>query len=109
MSAPYELGQRVRYAEHIVRRGARDWEPAEPHLLWSGEAYPGKRLDGGEGIIIGKRTLTEGNVIWHGPEDGSEYKATKHFAAYIIAFDLHRKPVHVLPEHITPLSEEAKK
>lgn len=96
-----QLGQRVRFAENIVRGSSRDWETNRPDRIWSGEAYPGKRRDGGEGIIIGKRTLTEGDVTWNGPEEISQYRPTRHFTAYLIVTGLHSKPVHVLPEHIT--------
>lgn len=96
----YTLGQRVRYAEHITRRSRRSHEVG-PGRVWSGELYPGKRTDGGEGIIIGKRTLSNGDVQWMGEDGGNIFVRMESFTAYLVAFNLHRKPVHVLPEHLT--------
>jgi hypothetical protein len=100
----YQMGQRVRFSRHIVRRSAREWEQNRPDRIWSAEAYPGHYLHGGEGIIIGRRTLTEGDVVWNGGEEQSVYRKTRHFTAWLIAFDLRFKPVHVLPEHIEPIA-----
>jgi len=96
-----ELGQRVRYSEHIRRRHSRPGEFLGPNRIWSNHGGPGlddQPWEGGEGVIVGKRTLTEGNTYWHG--ESTEYTPTRSFTAYLIAFDLRRKPVHVLPEHI---------
>jgi hypothetical protein len=109
MSAEFVLGQRVRFAEHIVRVSRQEWEKGKPDRFWSGEAYPGKRRDGGEGIIIGKRTLTEGNVASAQEGDGwgtytvTTYEKTRHFTAWLVVKDLRSKPVYVLPEHIEAL------
>ena len=100
----FTLGQRVRFAEHIKRGGPRYWEPEEPHRRWTGEAYPGARYAGGEGIIIGKRTLSNGNVDYI-PDVGTIYFQQESFTAYLVVTSLRSAPVHVLPEHITPLEE----
>jgi hypothetical protein len=98
----YTLGQRVRFAEHI-KRTAKDWhDTTKPDRHWTGESYPGARHSGGEGIITGKRTLSDGNVVYLG-EDGNVYEPTQHFTAYLIVTSLRSAPVHVLPEHITAL------
>jgi hypothetical protein len=100
----FTLGQRVRFAEHI-KRTAKDWQDhASPDRYWTGESYPGARYSGGEGIIIGKRTLSDGDVMNLG-EDGNVYCPTRHFTAYLIVTGLRSVPVHVLPEHITLLEE----
>ena len=104
----YQLGQRVRFSEHIKRTSKQEWEKDKPDRFWTGEDYPGKRLAGGEGIIIGKRTLTEGNVINDSYDDGwgsvyiTTYAKTRHFTAWLVVKDLRSKPVHVLPEHLEP-------
>ena len=100
----FTLGQRVRYTEHIKRTSRRWEDKTKPDRYWTGEYYPGARYPGGEGIIVGKRTLTDGDVINMG-EGGSSYQKFRHFTAYLVVSDLRRKPVHVLPEHITPLEE----
>lgn len=107
----FTLGQRVRFAEHIVRTSRQEWEKDKPDRYWSGELYPGKRRPGGEGIIVGKRTLTEGNITSAVESEGwgeytvTTYEKARHFTAYLVVTDLHRKPVHVLPEHLTPITE----
>lgn len=99
----YQLGQQVVYNRHITRRG---WLPdgiSGPNARWSDELYPGRPTDGGAGIIVGKRTLSNGNVSVLGYDEPILYRPTEHFQAYMVAFDLRRKPVFVLPEHLTPL------
>lgn len=103
----YQLGQRVRYSTHIQRRHSRPGEFLGPNRIWSTHAGPGmedKPFKGGEGIVIGKRTLTHGNTTYWG--DYSEYTPAKTFTAWLVAFDLRRKPVHVLPEHISIIDED---
>jgi hypothetical protein len=97
------LGQRVRFAEHI-KRTAKAWhDTTKPDRYWTGESWPGARNAGGEGIVIGKRTLSDGNVVYLG-EEGNAYEQTRHFTAYLIVTSLHSAPVHVLPEHITAVT-----
>jgi hypothetical protein len=103
----FTLGQRVRYAEHIQRRHSRPGEFDGPDKIWSAEPYPGGRTKGGEGIIVGKRTLSNGHTQWMGEYGGTVYSVAESFTAYVIAFDLRRKPVFVLPQHITALEESA--
>lgn len=98
----FQLGQPVRYAEHITRKFIPfdQRKPEEPNKQWTGEAYPGKRNDGGVGIIVGKRTLTDGHFSYGYSDEPGDYRPTRHFTAYLVAYDLRRKPVFVLPEHI---------
>lgn len=109
MSAEFALGQRVRFTESIKRTSRQEWEKDKPDRYWSGELYPGKRRPGGEGIIVGQRTLTDGNVVSTVEEEGwgpftvTEYEKVRHFTAYMVVTGLRSKPVHVLPEHITPI------
>ena len=105
----FQLGQRVAYTEHLRRRSAQPGEFGGPDKIWSPNAGPFSgpgweehRWPGGEGMIVGRRTLSNGNLRWLGEEGGNSYISTESFTAYLIAYDLHRKPVHVLPEHITP-------
>lgn len=97
----FRLGERVAYTEHLRRRAAQPGEFDGPDKIWSNNHGP-HRWPGGEGVIVGKRTLSNGNTHY-GYDEGTTYLQTEHFTAYLIAYDLHRKPVHVLPEHITAL------
>lgn len=102
----FQLGQHVTYTEHLRRRSAQPGEFMGPERLWSNSWGPLYREDhrwpGGKGIIVGKRTLSNGNTRWLGEDGGNGYEPVESFTAYLIAYDLHRRPVHVLPEHITP-------
>lgn len=53
-----------------------------------------------EGIVVGERTLSNGEVYWHGPDDGAEYRLKETLKAYLVAYDLRRKPVLVRPEDL---------
>lgn len=111
----FELGQRVAYSEHIRRRdtGPGEFDFDKPNRIWStnggpfsGTGWEEHRWPGGEGVIVGKRTLSNGRASWQ--EEGyTQYTIKETFIAYLIAYDLRRKPVHVLPEHITALEVDA--
>ena len=59
----------------------------------------------GEGVITRKVSLQQGGRIYLGDEEGSGWAGHGTTSAYQISYALHRKPIHVLPEHITPLEE----
>lgn len=103
MSADYALGQRVRFTTYLVRgyKSGSSWmDPATK--FWTPEDRLGKPNPGGEGVIVGRRTLADGTVRYLG-EDGTTFTPSRHYTAWLVAFDLRRKPVHVLPEHLTAL------
>ena len=107
----FELGQRVAYSTHLQRRDTLPGEFNDKYnKFWSTHPGPGLEKEpwaGGEGIIVGKRQLSNGYVWWPYSEGGAEYQRAESFTAWLVAFDLNRKPVHVLPEHITALPEPA--
>ena len=100
MSKPaFELGQRVtfthglhRLTEDVMRKA---WVP-----------HPNEEMatTPRDGLIVGKRRLANGTVRWE--EWGADFDASEYFTAYLIAFDLHRTPVYVRPEHIEPTESE---
>jgi hypothetical protein len=101
----YTLGQRVRF-QHSLHRRTKFWgvDTAQFDKFWTTMLYPpSTRTHGGEGIIIGKRTLSNGNNHYNGYDEPIVYEPKERFTAYLVAFDLQRKPVHVLPEHIEPI------
>jgi hypothetical protein len=51
------------------------------------------------GIVIGLRTLANGTVQG-GYDEPIEFHATEHVTAYLIVFDIRRKPVLVPPVHV---------
>lgn len=99
------LGQRVEFGQYLRRRSephpthwtmGKAWRPAPAAELVSG-------AESLSGIVVGARTLANGTVAYGG-DDGSAFRAADggYFPAYLVAFDLRRKPVHVLPEHLSP-------
>lgn len=101
----FTLGQRVRFTTHL-RRG---WD-GEGNGRGSGKAWLpvpvfSKRTPPREGIIVGKRTLSNGWYAYGTYEDPGIYTPKEHFTAWMVVTDLRSAPVHVLPEHITALEE----
>jgi hypothetical protein len=88
-----------------------DWK------LWVPESFADKhlhsgltRLDyvygiptSGHGVIVQRATLQQGGTYQQGYEEGPCWMDHGTTRAYKVAFDINRKPVHVLPEHITVL------
>lgn len=114
---PYALGDRVIFTRSLHRRTvSRDSIVGEwPHERtiyrtykewtverWIGDtAPPEPRL----GIVIGKRVLANG-FLRYAYEEGTTFEPDQRITAYLIAYDMHRNPVYVLPEHITPTTPE---
>ena len=101
----FTLGQHVRF-EHRLHRRPKHWgvDKAQCDKFWTTEIYPGHFTGGGEGIIIGKRTLSNGDTHY-GYDGDTTYTPKEHFTAYLIVTSLRSAPVHVLPEHITALEQ----
>lgn len=55
---------------------------------------------GRTGIVIGVRTLANGLREYLGYEEGIAFVPAEHLRAYVIAWDMGRKPALVLPEHV---------
>jgi hypothetical protein len=102
----FQLGQRVSFTHPLQRRyqfmegdryGRKEWVPQTDY-----KGVP----ESGAGIIIGKRTLANGVNHYNGYDEPITFHPKETFTAYLVAFDLRRKPVHVLPEHITALEPQ---
>jgi hypothetical protein len=100
----FALGERVDFAHVLVRM-------VDPATLNSGVRRHGTRkcwrVDSradfaGTGVIVGKRTAANGERVWEGEEVGYVFIPDEHLTVYLVAFAMHRKPVHVLAEHLTP-------
>jgi hypothetical protein len=75
--------------DHEARHTKRKWVSKEQEL---------------SGIVIGRRYVQEG-IVDRGP-DYSAFIPEKFIECYLVAYDLHRKPVHVLPEDMEVLGDE---
>lgn len=96
----FQLGDKVN-AFAIIERKALDYIKNE-YGYTDGQKKEWVRkllLPGCNGIIIGKRTLSNGINRW-GQDYGNVYFPKVSFVGYIAAFDLKRKPIYVRPEDI---------
>lgn len=96
LEGPLELGQRVTFKATLTRTSLAR-ELAGP---WRKAWRRHGRL-AMAGIIVGRRTLSDG-VLELGYDEPTVYHPERHFTAYLVAYDLNRKPVHVLPEDLYP-------
>lgn len=104
----YKLGTRVTFSREAFRirsdGGKRFWDaPA-----WQ-ERRPHK-----EGVVVGVRYLQNGRQEYakYNPNtfdmDGEDrWVVESTIKAYLVAYDLRKKPVYVFPEHIKPELSEA--
>ena len=93
----YALGDRVRVQriiepsklwDHHARHTERKWVSKEREL---------------DGIVIGHRHVQEG-IVDYCP-GYITFIPKKYIECYLVTYDLHRKPVHVLPEDMEVLNE----
>jgi hypothetical protein len=59
----------------------------------------GKRGDVRHGLIVGVRTLVNGESRWNYDEP-IEFHPVMYFTAYLVAYDLRRRPVYLLPDDV---------
>jgi hypothetical protein len=112
----FTLGQRVRFTRPMKRQSVplryvekvENYSGAEhKRKLAVNKAWvPNEFSAEAEGIIVGKRTLSNGHHAFE--SDGWEggywlNEPAEYFTAYMVVSDLRSAPVHVLPEHITAL------
>jgi hypothetical protein len=106
------LGQPVTFTRTLTRRTEyRDRESygrkvRDRWKVWKWEHYPGQpEPEPQSGVLIGIRTLANGRAEYEHDAGVVFYpEGAERFTAYLIAHDLRRKPVLVLPEHtrVTP-------
>lgn len=96
----YELGEKVTAASTITRRH----EPPN-RRRWVRVADMRAEIEPVSGVIVGWRTLSDGRFDDFGYYEPSEYLPTRHFKAYLVAFDMREKPLYVLPEDLTRRGE----
>lgn len=98
----YELGQPVRFTRNLYRKrvypqtGYGKWRSEWQPYAYLGEREPAPR----DGIVIGVRTLRNGDCVILGYDEPIVFRGTESVTAYLIAFDIRRAPVLCLPEHV---------
>ena len=85
----YTLGDKVRVKRVIEAEKRWDDEARHTKRKWVSKE---QELDG---IVIGHRHVQEG-IVDYWPD--STFIPEKYIECYLVAYDLHRNPVHVLPE-----------
>jgi hypothetical protein len=106
----FALGQRVKFSHVLVRDGRWDDKERVHVRRWDPVDLTESSLVR-EGVIVGKRTLSNGHVERVTESDGyggsvythSEWWGKHYFRAYMVVETLRTKPVYVLPEHIEAL------
>lgn len=93
----YTLGDKVRVRRIIEAKKRWDHEARHTKRKWVSEE---QELSG---IVIGHRYVQEG-IVDHWP-DYSVFTPEKYIECYLVAYDLHHKPVHVLPEDMEVLGD----
>lgn len=100
----WKLGDRCRFSHRLNKQ---TWDP-ETHRRFTIDGT----FDGAtekrwvpvpaqhEGVIVGQRTVQNNWVDWIGYDGGSCAVPTKYISAYLVAYDLRKNPVYVLPEHM---------
>lgn len=90
-----QFGEKIQIT-HILKR-KKEWKKHPKwefpnvieHKSWESLSY-----SQGEGIVIGKRTLSNGYNEYH-PETGNIFHPQEHFQAYLVAVDMRKNPVYV--------------
>lgn len=102
----YTLGQPVTFTTHLVRGWGDASDGAGGTKEWRTRPILGKLTPPRTGIVIGKRTLTNGRYDYGDYETPGVYTAREHFTAYLVVTSMSAKPVHVLPEHLAHAADE---
>ena len=101
-----QLGDKIEASASIVK----DHDDMKRRTYWPRTESPIK------GMIVGKRTLSDGHTEdgfkYDGPDnydyEPPVYVADRYFAAYLVAVNLYHKPVLVLEEDITEITRPTK-
>lgn len=91
-----ELGQKVKIKSKL-HRFSKYREGPKTKRVWIPMYFPDGPV---EGLVIGKRTLSNGFREYMGFEEGVSYDPTDHFEAYLVATDIRKKPFYTLKEDL---------
>lgn len=105
----WKLGDRVQISHRLNKQ---TWDPETYRKF---EVKPGRPFEASdvvctekrwvpipeqlEGWIVGRRTV-QNNWVDRCYDEASVAVPTKYISAYLVAYDLNKNPVHVLPEHM---------
>lgn len=102
----FSFGDKVLARVELKRRyadGKKKWvtEPIRDYDAWQNVAKER------EGVVIGKRTLANGKVHWGDEYEPTWFEPQERFEAYLVAFDMRRKPFLVLAEDLVGIEVAA--
>lgn len=101
-----QLGMRVRFRRPLGRKYVprnnlkpprKEWQPDQ---FWKPDRWK-------EGILIGVRTLTDGDYDFGGHEEQASLYNTTHFRAALVVESLSTNPVRVRFEDVEPMLASA--
>ena len=100
MSHP-QLGARLRF--DMRDKLIRGEERINDKSLWAARRVwrvnPWARSEITHGVLVGIRNLSEGVVTSHYGE-ASEYRPDHWVTVYLVAFDIRRNPIYLMPESV---------
>ena len=109
MSEEFTFGEHVTITHRLVRRvkypgsyiRLKVWEPEGSTVRHRGMFQPPEVVaEPIPAIVIGIRTLADGETSWGSEDEPIAFIPQKRFKAYLVATDLRSAPFYVLPEHI---------
>jgi hypothetical protein len=92
--------QRGRTSPDQAFGDTKRWEPTS--VGW-GLASVLFRAPSVEGIVVGRRTLSNGRTSWNG-DDPTSYEATESIPAYLVAWHVDHDLIRVRPEDLEVLA-----
>lgn len=98
------LGQQVEFSHGDVLHRVWDHETRDQfnrtvtRKVWKSSRW--FRSDPVRGVVVGVRTLSNGRNEYQGYDEPILYCPEDRFVAYLVAYDLHRKPVYVLRDNL---------
>lgn len=100
----WKLGDRVQITHRLTKQ---TWDPEtyKPFFVDAGKfGNPTEKrwvpiAERHEGVIVGHRTV-QNNWVHYDYEYGGSAVPTKYINAYLVAYDMRKTPVYVLPEHM---------
>ena len=96
----HRLNRRASFDGNVRRK---DWHAEPLSKTTSRGAYQRPLVEEApvRGIVVGKRTLTNGTTFWGGEDGPVGYEPDSKVIAHLVATDMNAAPVYVLEEHIT--------
>lgn len=88
----WKLGDRVEINAKLMKHETKT--KPHPYRMWA--PVPMMRT---HGVVVGKRVLAN-NYVHHDPYAMPAAKETDKVSAYLIAYDMRKAPIYVLPEHM---------